>query len=98
MLLRLRDERAIVDDGAEGDGVCAVVDGDGGGDEIAVGIEVAGADFGELAGAAADGILVAIGASPGVEDRAQAGAGVVVLLETGLIEGVGVARGFGNTV
>ena len=98
VLLSLRNQRAVIDDGAEGDGVCAIVDGDGGGDEIAVGIEVAGADFGELAGAAADGILVAVHAGSGIKYRAQTGACIVRLFEIGLVDCIRVAGGFCNAV
>src|SRR5580765_2002790 len=84
MLLRLWNHGAVIDDGAVRDGVQTVVDRDGGGDERAVGV-VASADFRKLAGAPAHGILMTLCTGPGVEDRAQAGAGIVILLEPCLV-------------
>src|SRR6476646_6817329 len=92
MLLRLWDQRAVVDDGAVCDDAHAVVDRDSCRDEIAVGIFVAGADFRKLTGAAGDGVLMTVCAGPGVEDRTQSGLRIVSLLEPGLVKPVVVAR------
>ena len=67
MFLRLRDHRAIVDEGTSADAARAIIDGNGWIDKIAVGIRVADAQLGELAGTAADRVLVTVGASPRVE-------------------------------
>jgi hypothetical protein len=64
MFLRLGDDRAIIDDGTSADAARAVIDGDGRIDEIGARIGVADAQLGELAGTAADRILMTIGASP----------------------------------
>src|SRR5438034_5813897 len=47
--------RAVIDDGAVGDDIRAVVYGDGSRNEIAVGVVVAGSNLRELAGSSADG-------------------------------------------
>jgi hypothetical protein len=54
---------------------------------------VARADLGELTRSTTDGILMAIGTSSGIEYRTEPSAGIVVLLETGLVERIGVAWG-----
>src|ERR1700739_780557 len=59
---------------------------------------MADAEFGELAGAAAHGVLVAIRTSPGVKDRSQAGAGVVCGFVDLLIERIGIAGGFRDAI
>jgi len=58
VLLRLREDRAIVHYGAAANARRAVVYRYGGIDEGAGTITMAGAQFGELAGAAAHGVLV----------------------------------------
>ncbi len=98
MLLSLRSQCAVVNDGAVGDSVRAVVDGHRRSDEVAVGVLVARADFRELTRSPTDGILMAISAGSGIEYRAQPGAGVVILLETDLVERIGVAWGFCDAV
>jgi hypothetical protein len=59
---------------------------------------VARTDFRELTRSTTDGILMTISAGSGIEYWTQPGAGVVVLLETGLVERIGVARGFCDPV
>src|SRR5258708_5406322 len=98
MFQRLGNQRTVIDDGAVGDGVRAVAYGDGGRDKIAVGIFVACTDLRELTRSAADGILMTIRTSSSIEYWAQACAGVVVQLETGLVEGVGIAGRMCNDV
>jgi hypothetical protein len=67
VLLSFGNDGAIVDDGAAGNCGGAIVNRNGGIYKVATGIAVRGAQFGELAGAAADGVLMAIGASPRVK-------------------------------
>src|SRR5580704_4540493 len=98
MFLSLRDQGAVVDNRAEGDGVRSVVDGHGSSNKIAIGVQVARADLRELTRSPTDGILMAIRAGSGIEYRAQPGAGVVVLFELGLIEHIAITRGFCNAV
>src|ERR1700758_1980281 len=50
-----------------------------------------GANLGELAGTSGDRILMAISAGSGIKYGTQAGAGVVVLLETALVQRVCIA-------
>jgi hypothetical protein len=78
MFLRLRDHRAIVDEGTSADAARAIIDGNGWIDKIAVGIRVADAQLSELAGTAADRVLVTVGASPRVEDRSKPGIDVAL--------------------
>src|SRR5246127_2954646 len=59
---------------------------------------MAGADFRELTGSAANRVLVAIHAGSGVKYRPQAGAGIMVLLKASLVEGIGIAGRFGDAV
>jgi len=68
MFLRLGDDRAIIDERTSADAAGAIVDRDGGVDKIAVRIFVADAQLGELAGTAADRVLMAVGASPRIKD------------------------------
>lgn len=98
MLLCLRNQGAVIDDRAVGDGVRSVVYGDSCGYEIAVGVLVAGADFRELAGAATYRVLMAVYTGSGVEDGAESGAGIVLLLEAGLVQGIGIAGELCDTV
>ena len=86
MFLRLGDDRAIIDEGTSADAARAIVDGDGWIDKIAVRIGVADAQLGELAGTAADRVLMTVGASPRVEDRSKPGIDVVSQLENLLVE------------
>jgi hypothetical protein len=59
----------FIEEGTSADAGRPIIDGDGWIDEIAARIGVADAQFGELAGTAADRVLMTIGASPRVEDR-----------------------------
>src|SRR5258706_1813029 len=98
MLLRLRRRGAVVDDGAVRDGVHTIVDRDSGRDERAVRVPVASADFRELAGAPAHGILMTLGTRPGVENGPQSRADVVILLEPRLVQRIVVAGRLCDTV
>src|SRR6478736_4681387 len=98
MLLRLWNQRAVVDDGAARDDADAIVYRDSCCDEIAGGILVAGADFRKLTGAAGDGVLMTVCAGPGVKDRTQSGLRIVSLFESGLVEPVVIARGLFDAV
>jgi hypothetical protein len=98
MLLRLRNQGAVIDDGAIGDGIRTIVYWNGRRDEVTVRVVVASADFRELAGSAADRILMAIRAGSGVKDRPESGAGVVILLEPGLVERIDVTWRLCDTV
>src|SRR6476646_1127585 len=77
------DERAVLDDFG------AVVDGDFRIPKHAMGIEVADTQFGNLAGAASGGILVALAAGLRVVKRAKAVRDCFYFFELGLIGGVG---------
>src|SRR5271168_1205065 len=77
MFLRLGNDRAIIDERTSADAAGAIVDGDRGVDKIAVRIGVADAQLGELAGTAADRVLMAVGASPRVENRPKPAIDVV---------------------
>ena len=98
MFLRLRDHRAIVDKGTSADAARAIIDGNGWIDKIAVGIGVADAQLSELAGTAADRVLVTVGASPRIEDRSKPGIDVVCQFVNLLIEGEAVAGRFREPV
>src|ERR1700759_1682249 len=98
MFLRLRHHRAIVDEGTSADAARAIIDGNGWIDKIAVGIDVADAQLSELAGTAADRVLVTVGASPRVEDRSKSGIDVVSQFVNLLIEGEAVAGRFHDPV
>jgi hypothetical protein len=67
VLLSLRYQRSVIDDGAVGYDVCAVVYGNRRGDEVAIGVVMASANFRKLARSPADGILVTIRAGSGIE-------------------------------
>ena len=66
--MSLGTDGAVVDDGAAGDRVGAVVDRNRWVNKAAVGVEMAGANFGDLAWAARDRVLVTVYARSGVED------------------------------
>src|SRR5579872_4277388 len=70
VLLRLGNDRPIVDNRSAGNGVCAVVNGYGGVDEYSVCL-VAYAKLGKLARSARDRILVAFGACSSVINRTE---------------------------
>jgi hypothetical protein len=59
---------------------------------------VADAQLGELAGTAADWVLMAVGTSPRVEDRPKAAIDVVCRFENLLIEGETIAGRFRDPV
>ena len=98
MFLRLRDHRAIIDEGTSADAARAIIDGNGWIDKIAVGIRVADAQLSELAGTAADRVLVTVGASPRVEDRSKPGIDVVSQFVNLLVEGEAVTGRFRDPV
>ena len=98
MFLRLGDDRAIIDDGTSANAARAIIDGDGWIDEIAVRIGVADAQLGELAGTAADRVLMTVGASPRVEDRPKPAIDVVSQFVNLLVEGEAVAGRFRDPV
>ena len=98
MFLRLRDHRAIIDEGTSADAARAIIDGNSWIDKIAVRIGVADAQLGELAGTAADRVLVTVGASPRVEDRSKPGIDVVGHFVNLLIEGEAVTGRFRDPV
>src|SRR5215467_554035 len=98
MFLRLWNQRAVIDDRAAGNDIRAVIYRNSCGDETAVNVIVPGADLGELAGPAAYRILVTISARSSIKDRPESGAGIVVLLELGLVEHIGIARWLCNAV
>src|ERR1700756_261139 len=98
MLLRLRKERAIVDEGAAGDAGRTIVNEYGGIHKVAVCVEVTHTQLGELARGAAHRILMAFGAGPAVEYGPEAGTRVVHLFVNLLVEGVTVARGLGESI
>jgi len=75
-----------------------VVDRNGRGHEIAVGVAMAGADFRELTGPAGNRVLVTIRACSRVKHGPQPRAGIMVLFKTRLVEGIGIAGGFGDAV
>src|SRR6202035_2676290 len=68
VLLRLGNDGAVVNDGAPGDAVGAIVDQHGGIDKIAVCVGVTHTQLGELARAATHRVLVAFGARSSVVD------------------------------
>ena len=84
--------------GGGGAAAGAIIDGDRRIDKIAVGIRVADAQLSELAGTAADRVLVTVGASPRVEDRSKPGIDVVSQFVNLLIEGEVVAGRFREPV
>jgi len=98
MFLRLRDHRAIIDEGTSADAARAIIDGNGWIDKIAVGIRVADAQLSELAGTAGDRVLVTVGASPRVEDRSKPGIDVVCQFENLLVESEAVTGRFRDPV
>jgi hypothetical protein len=92
------NDGAIVDDGTAADVVGAIIDRNGGIHEVAICVVVPCAQFGELAGAAADGVLMTIGASPGVKHGSQTRAGIVSCFVDSLVVGVGIARGLRDSI
>ncbi len=98
MFLGLRNDRAVIDDGAAGDAGRSVIDGYGGIDEVAVRVVMPDTQFGELARSAADRILVAFRACPAVVHWAEPAVHVVKGLVDLLIERKGVARRLGDPV
>ena len=91
MFLRRRNHGAIVDDRTAGDGIRPMIDRHGWIDEVAVCIQVTGADFRELARASADWILMAVRACARVIHRSQTCSSVIFLLIRSLIGGERVA-------
>ena len=98
MFLRLRDHRAIIDEGTSADAARAIIDGNGWIDKIAVGIPVADTQLGELAGTAANRVLMTVGASPRVEDRPKSAIDVVSQFENLLVESEAVTGRFRDPV
>src|SRR5579864_215386 len=98
MLLGLRTDRTIIDDGTAGNRVLAVVDENGGIDEIAHIIEVPGAHLGDLAYSARDRVLMAIDAGGCVVDRTEAGVDAFTLFVVRLVEGKRVICRFGQAI
>jgi len=98
VLLRLRNQRAVVDDRAIGNDRGPVSNRDAGRDEGARRVSMSGADFGELARASAHRILVALRAGSRVEHRAESGLRVVRLLEQRLIPSVRIAWRLRDTI
>ena len=98
MFLRLGDHRAIIDEGTSADAAGAIIDGDGRIDKIAIRIGVADAQLGELAGTAADRVLMTVGASPRVENRPKSAIDVVGQFVNLLVEGEAVAGRFRDPV
>jgi len=92
------NDGTIVNDGTAADVVGAIVDRNGGIHEVAICVAVPCAQFGELAGAAADGVLMTIGASPGVKHGYQTGAGIVSCFVDSLVVAVGIARGLRDCI
>ena len=98
MFLRLGNDRAIIDERTSADAAGAIVDRDGGVDKIAVRIFVADAQLGELAGTAADRVLMAVGASPRIKDGPKPAIDVVRGFVNLLVEGETVAGRFRDPV
>ena len=96
MLLHVRTNGTIIDEGASRDRTA--IDGNNRVDEIPVIIFVTDAKFGDLAGAAADWILMALRAGRGVEHRTQAEIGILSFLKDLLITGERIPGWFGQTV
>src|SRR5260370_30477736 len=97
-LLRLWNQRTVVNNGAICNNVGPVVDRNGRGHEIAVGLVIAGAGFRELTGPAANRVLVTIRACSRVKHGPQPRAGIMVLFKTSLVEGIGIAGLLGDAV
>ncbi len=98
MLLGLRTDGAVVDDGAACDRVLAVVYEDGRVDEVAVVIFVPDPEFGELAGSSAVWVLMAADAGGCIIDGPESGLHGVVLFVDLLIMGKGVSGGLDDSV
>ena len=98
MFLRLGDHRTIIDEGTSADAAGTIIDGDGRIDEIAIRIVVADAQLGELAGPAADRVLMTVGASPCVENRPKPAIDVVGQFVNLLVEDEAVASRFRDPV
>ena len=98
MFLRLGNNRAIIDERTSTDAAGTIVDRDGGVDKIAVRILVADAELGELAGSAADRVLMAVGASPRIKDGSKPAIDVVCRFVNLLVAGETVAGRFGDPV
>src|SRR5437868_8261551 len=84
-LLRLRTNRAVIHQRAAGNRVGAIIDEDGGVHELAKAVAVTHAQLGDLADAAGNGILVAIGARLLVVDRSQTIGDCFLLFEMFLV-------------
>src|SRR5215467_13551836 len=91
MFLRLGNNRAIIDERTSTDAAGTIVDRDGGVDKIAVRIGVADAQLGELAGTAADRVLMAVDAGPRIKDGSEPAIDVVCRFVNLLVEGEAVA-------
>ena len=98
MFLRLGDDRAIIDERTSADAAGTIVDRDRGVDKIAVRIFVADAELGELAGSAADRVLMAVDAGPRIKDGSKPAIDVVCRFVNLLVAGETVAGRFGDPV
>src|SRR5579859_6702524 len=92
VLLGLGANGTVIDDGAVGNAVCAVIDQYRGIYKIALCVAMSHPDLGELARGPAHWILMAIHTGPRIEHRSQTSAGIMGLFENLLIEGIRVAR------
>jgi len=98
VFLRLRNECAIVDDGAPSNAGCTVIDRHDGIHKHTARVPVTGAELGELARPAAHGVLMTFCTRPAVVHGPQAGAHIMDQLVDLLVERIGVAGGLGDSV
>src|SRR3954452_471516 len=98
MLLRLRADGTVVDNGTAGNAVCSIVDQNGGIDEITICVFVTGTDFGKLTSRSSHAILMAFGTGRRVKHRTESCTRIVSAFKLCLIESKCVTGWLRDTV